>query len=104
MSYVTEFANDIRCIKDAKNFTIDALSRVTIDNFEYLREGIDYGEIAAAQRDDADILDYLSKPDTTSLELEQFRVPGIINQSINHAYFCLKNKNNNIRKYQWLCY
>ena len=58
MSYVTEFTNENCYTERSENFTTDVLSRVTINNVAYFRKGIDYGEIAAAQRDDADMLTY----------------------------------------------
>ena len=76
MSYVIEFTTDIRYTKDSENFTADALSRVIIYNVEHFCEGIDYGKIAATQRDDAAIHAYLSKLDTmSSFKPEQIRVP-----------------------------
>ena len=60
MSYVTEFTGDIRYIKGYENLTADALSRVTINNVEYFRDGIDFESVAAAQTNDADLLEHMS--------------------------------------------
>ena len=70
---VVEFTGDIPYIKDSENFTADAVSRITIDNVEYIRDGIDFKSVAAALKNDAD-LEYLVYPDKTSLKLEQFRI------------------------------
>ena len=65
---------DLRYIKDSENFEADALSRVTINNVEDFRDGIDFESVAAAQTNDADLLEYLAYHDKTSLKLEQFRI------------------------------
>ena len=74
MSYVTDFTSNVHYIKGSEIFAADALSRVTINNVKYFRDGIDFESVAAAQTNDAELLEYLAYPDKTSLKLEQFRI------------------------------
>ena len=53
------------------NFTVDALSRVQINNVEYFQNSLDYEKMALSQTTDAVIQDLLQN-NVTSLQLEQF--------------------------------
>ena len=65
LSYISEFTTDIRHVRGKDNSVADTLSRATI---AYVQLGIDYGALAAAQQQDAEIQAYRTA--TSSLQLE----------------------------------
>ena len=65
LSYISEFTTDIRHVRGKDNSVADTLSRATIADVQL---GIDYGALAAAQQQDAEIQAYRTA--TSSLQLE----------------------------------
>ena len=68
LAYVSEYSTDIRHIDGKNNCVADALSRVRINTILHPVSGIDFIEMAAAQRENDDIAAYRTA--ITNLQLE----------------------------------
>ena len=56
LSFISEFTTDVRHVRGDKNVIADVLSQLEINRIVFTQDALDYNEIAAAHRDDNDIM------------------------------------------------
>ena len=74
LSYISEYTTDIRHVQGKDNSVADTLSRATIDDVQL---GIDYGAMATAQQQDAEVQAYRTSTSSFQLEDIPFGTQGV---------------------------
>ena len=74
MRYISEFTNNVRHLHYDQNVVADALSRVEINKVKFFQEGLNYNEIAKAQRDDVFIKSLIENPSKSSLKISEVKI------------------------------
>ena len=76
LSFISEFTTDVRHVRGDRNVIADALSQLEINRIVFTQDALDYNEIAAAQRDDNDIMAWWKGSCPTSLILKEYSLDG----------------------------
>ena len=74
LSYISEYTTDIRHVQGKDNSVVDTLLRATIDDVQL---GIDYGAMAVAQQQDAEVQAYHTSTSSFQLEDIPFGTQGV---------------------------